>query len=294
MKYDGKVTASALLLSLLTPGAASAKEGALLLEPSSKWNVHYADDFCRLWRSFGEGRDQITLVLDRFQPSDSFRLTLAGQPMGGPKSRSAASIRFGNMLPEQKLDFFPGSFANNVPAWVFANNVRIRPYPDPKDVAAVAADGWISDEEWASVTAVRIGKPFSRVRVLDTGPMSDAFDALHRCTVELVGHWGIDVKRHGSLTRWPKPVDSPATWLRSDDYPRAMLEKWQPGLVQFRLTVGEEGKPPACHIQQSTNPEGFNKAVCDALMKRASFEPALDADGKPLTSFYISSVKFQF
>lgn len=290
--HSGAIAAA--LAALLSPMAAGAKDSEpLLLQPSSKWNVHYADDSCRLSRSFGEGREQIALMFDRFQPSDNFRLILAGQPMGGPRSRQSASIRFGTTLPEQQINFFPGDLGKNVPAWVFTDSVRIRPYPDRDDKAAWAKDDWITADERASVTEVRIGAPFSRARVLNTGPMTDAFAALHRCTEELLNHWGIDVERHATLTRWPRPVDAPATWLRASDYPRAMLAKWQPGLVQFRLTVGPEGRPTGCAVQQSTNAEGFNAAVCEALMTRASFEPALDGEGKPFTSFYVNTVRFQ-
>lgn len=284
----------AALPGLLLPSAAIAKDPTVqLLEPSSKWNVHYADDFCRLARSFGEGRDQISLVLDRFQPSDGFRLILAGQPMGGASKRASASIRFGTALAEQKLDFFPGNLGKDVPAWIFSNNIRIRPYPAGKQGEAVLKDSWITAEERASVTSVHIGSPLSRTRVLNTGPMTDAFAAMHRCTEELLNHWGIDVERFNTLTRWPMPTEKPDSWLRSNDYPRAMLAKWQPGMVQFRLIVGLDGAPTTCHIQQSTNADGFNAAVCKALMARARFEPALDGEGKPMPSFYISSVLFR-
>ena len=180
-----------------------------------------------------------------------------------------------------------------MPAWIFANNIRIRPYPDVKAGAAATDAGWITEEERASVTAVSIGAPFSRTRVLNTGQMADAFAALHHCTQELVSHWGIDLERFSTITRWPTPTEKPDTWLRSSDYPRSMLAKWQPGMVQFRLTVGPEGAPTACHIQQSTNADGFNDAVCKALMARARFEPALDGDSKPMPSFYVRSVLFR-
>jgi len=64
------------------------------------------------------------------------------------------------------------------------------------------------------------------------------------------------------------------------------------GIVNFRLTIGTDGVPTACHIQISTRPEGFEKAVCSGIMKRARFTPARDAKGDPLVSFYVNTVIF--
>ncbi len=57
-----------LLAALALPGTAWGKE-PLRLSPSSKWNVHYAEDSCRMGRSFGEGDQKVILVADRYQPA---------------------------------------------------------------------------------------------------------------------------------------------------------------------------------------------------------------------------------
>lgn len=285
--------ASILLAPMLGFPAAAAEKGPLILTPSSKWNAHYADDFCRLSRSFGEGPDQIMLFVDRFAPSDSFRLILGGKAMALMDKRATATLRFGSVLPEQVLDFFPGHIGADVPAWVFGETTRIRPYPEHKANETIEADAPISAEEEASVTEIHIGRPLSRDTLLKTGSMTGAFAALRTCTDELVTHWGIDVERHRTLTRRATPAEPPGNWIKTSDYPADMRKKWQPGLVQFRLIVGVDGVPTACHIQQSTNPEGFDEAVCKGLMKRARFEPALDAEGKPIVSVYMNLVRFQ-
>jgi TonB family protein len=292
MRTGNRLASIAVALALGIP-AAAAEEGPLTLAPSSKWNAHYADDFCRLSRSFGEGPDQIMLFIDRFAPSDSFRLILAGKMMGRMDKRATATLRFGSVLPEQTLDFFPGSIGNDVPAWVFGETTRIRPYSEDKDNEPVEPGAPISAEEEASVMAIHIGRPLWRPTLLQTGSMTGAFAALRTCTDELMTHWGIDVERHRTLTRAATPAAPPGSWIKSNDYPANMLAKWQPGLVQFRLIVGADGVPTACHIQQSTNSGGFDEAVCKGLMKRARFEPALDAEGKPILSVYINLVRFQ-
>lgn len=272
--------------------AAAAEPKVVMLEPSGPWSVHYADDFCRLSRSFGEGEQQIFMIMDRFGPGASFRLILAGQPMESRASDGTAYIRFGSALPQQKIDYFSGDVGETVPAWVFGRSTRIRPYPTPMPADGLS-DGRITADEEASVTAVHIGRPLRHAITLDTGSMKGAFAALRRCTDELLSHWGIDVARHRTLLRGAIPIGAPGDWLVSSDYPQHMLAKSQPGMVQFRLIVGEDGQPTACHIQQSTKPDGFDDAVCKALMRRARFEPALDGEGKPMTSAYINEVVFK-
>ncbi len=283
------------------PSVAAAK-APVELAPTTPWNVHYADDYCRLARIFGTGNQKITLSLEQDAPSSSFRMTLVGAMLGRQDQKGDASITFGAM-PEQKIMFFPGTVGtgkDGQPAWIFGDSVRLKPY-SAAEVAAAKENGYaavfdtpITEADEAAVTSVLIGRPLRNPVQLNTGPMKAAFAAMRNCTDELLGHWGIDVARHRELSRWAMPVTEPGKWLKSSDYPRDMLARWQPGIVRFRLSVGADGVPTACHIQRSTNSEGFDDAVCKGVMRRARFDPALDKDGKPLASYYVNSVRFQF
>jgi TonB family protein len=285
-----------VLAGLATPAFAKDKDEPTVLEPSTPWNMHYAPDSCRLVRTFGTGEAAVTLIVDQFAPGDAFRMTLAGEPMKRYATDGEAEIRFGSALPEQSLFFYLGTIGEDLDAWIFPADIRIRPLPK-EDMVALregrsAEIAPITDAEKASVTAIDIGRPLRHPLRLYTGSMKAGFAALDTCTDELLTHWGIDVARYHQQSRPATPVVSPGKWLKSDDYPVAMLRKGQPGIVEFRLTVGADGNPTACHIQQSTNPEGFDRTVCGKLMKRARFEPALDKDGKPFVSFFRETVHF--
>lgn len=117
--------------------------------------------------------------------------------------------------------------------------------------------------------------------------------ALGKCIDNLLTHWGIDVEKHKTLKREAKPAESPDRWVVTGDYPRKMLDAGQPAIVNFRLSVGADGVPTGCHIQSTTRPKEFDDAVCKSVMRRASFIPALDAEGKPLASYYRNTVRFQ-
>lgn len=63
--------------------------------------------------------------------------------------------------------------------------------------------------------------------------------------------------------------------------------------MQFRLDVDPEGKVAACHILARTDPDDFSKLTCKLMSGRARFIPALDAQGKPVKSFFVSKFSWQ-
>jgi TonB family protein len=122
--------------------------------------------------------------------------------------------------------------------------------------------------------------------------MDKPMAALRKCTDELVEHWGLDAEAQRHLTRKAAPASDPGTWISSEEYPSNLLARGVQGLVQFRMIVNAEGHPTSCTIQQSTRPVEFDETVCRVLMRRARFDPALDAQGKPITSYWRSTVHF--
>jgi hypothetical protein len=274
------------LLAILpmTVTSVSASDAPLPLRPSSKWQIDYAPDYCRLTRSFGTGDDAITLVMDRFGPSDHLRLTLAGKPMRAKNDRMQAQLRFGADAKPMQLDFFRGS-SNGEPAWlahhllwVEADNAA----RTPADVAAAEA----------KIGEIFIGSPLGQPVILETGSFAAPFAALRKCTNELLTDWGLDAARHDGLRQYAMPSGNAATWLKDSDYPAGMARFGQQAIVDFRLIVGADGNAETCHVQLSTD-TGFNDVVCGTVMKRAKFSPALDRDGVPIRSFYRNVAVFK-
>lgn len=109
----------------------------------------------------------------------------------------------------------------------------------------------------------------------------------------MLTHWGIDVAADKTLSRRATPRGNPGFWVSSSDYPSHLVEKRAQGIILFRLSVAEDGSVSDCHIQQSTRPAAFDKIVCQILSRRARLDPALDASGKPIKSYWRSSFRFQ-
>lgn len=240
-------------------------------------------------------------MFDRYGPGEYFRLTVAGKPTRTPAEKGEASVQFGPSEKPQQAHFFGGNLGAN-PALVFTSGMRVAP---PTDAELAAIEKRAANDEWIELAAISetrlkaikyltIGKPLRKPLQLETGSMRAAFAAMDTCIDHLMTQWGIDTEKHKSLTRHVVPKQSPAKWVVSSDYPMDMLLSGQPAIVEFRLSVGDDGVPTACHIQSTTRPKEFDNAVCKSVMRRARFEPALDAEGKPLASYYRNSVRFQF
>lgn len=286
------------LISIATSSQAQSAKGPLQLKQTSAWNVDYADDRCRLMRQFGEGDDKVFAIFDRYGPGERFRITIAGKPVKTAVENGEATIKFGPVEGEQKLAFYKGNLGE-YPALVFQSQARIAP-PTPLEQSAIdqrKADEWIElasvgPERESAIRNLTITKPLRRTIIMETGPMRKPLEALGLCIDNLMASWGIDVEKHKLLTQPVKPLTSPGRWIVSTDYPVNMLSAGQPAIVEFRMSVGADGNPVSCHIQSTTRPKEFDKAVCGSLMERARFAPALDVEGKPLASFYRNSVRF--
>lgn len=292
------------------PVTVAAKE-PLRLAPSSKWHVNYADDSCRLARTFGTGKQQVVLALDRFQPGPTVYMTLMGTPVGVNGNARKVVILFAPNEVEQPRTFEVGKVESGSPAVIVIDGVIVGGN-DPAWEAAIADDASGKDEgakdggRYApterpdidparndAVTSVEIRLQGKQPVLLETGSMGAPMKALAACADDLLRGWKIDVEAHRNLSRRAIPAGNPASWMSGNDYPPLLAMRGQQGIVYFRLIVDAAGKPTSCHIQQSTRPVEFDDAVCKGLMRRATFEPALDAAGKPMVSYYLNRVRFR-
>lgn len=299
-KAARRISMAYLASCLLLSGPAFAKE-PLRLAPSSKWNVHYADDSCRMARSFGEGDQKVILMAERYQPGDWLRLSFIGKLTHTRQNEGSVQIRFGPVEAEQEVKFYPGVLNDKTPTLIIQGPMRIAPR-SPEEIAASEAAlkvkpydfllSEITPEQEAAATYIEVKHAIRQPFILETGSLGGPLAALEKCTDELLDHWGIDVAKHATLSRRVTPSSNPGDWVKSRDYPADMLMLGKRAIVQFRLNVDAGGKPTACHIQQSTRPKAFDDAVCKAIMRNAKFEPALDAGGSPIASYWLNSVVF--
>jgi TonB family protein len=236
--------------------------------------------------------------MDRFGPGDWLKLTVAGPPIRKIGHEGAITLQFGPKEAEQKVGYYLGHLGKDLPALFLDQRVRVTPLTkEEEQVLKSSKVGFvdparISAERLSAVSELNIGRPLQKPTRLMLGSIKQPLEAMDKCTDELLTHWGIDVAKYKTQSRRLRSRPRSGSWIDWSDYPPKMIEQRRRSILHVRLNVDETGLPTACHVQKSSGPKEFEDAVCGALMKRARFDPALDAEGKPFASVLTQGVTF--
>lgn len=96
----------------------------------------------------------------------------------------------------------------------------------------------------------------------------------------------------GSVVTEPFPVGDPSEWVTSDDYPPEALRANAQGTVAFVLDVDASGKVSDCTVTSSSQSSILDQTTCALLRARATFRPARDASGNPVSGRYSTRVNW--
>lgn len=269
-----------------TTGWAAEKEPVVLKRDGS-WRVNYDKDSCTVLAGFGTGGQQIQLHLTRLQPSDSFRITLVGEPIRRTDPFGRATLDFGPAVDPQRVDTISGEM-DGKPMAVVTGGYRFDDQQKKNDASSLPP---IAPETEATVTYLDLKVSSGSYR-LALGRMDRVMAVMRQCTDDLVQSWGFDPAVQRSLSRRVESINSPNSWVVSADYPRQDLNNGNMALVDFRLNVDAAGGATGCRIQRSTQGDAFQQTTCKNILARARFRPALDAEGKPIASYYANTVLF--
>lgn len=91
----------------------------------------------------------------------------------------------------------------------------------------------------------------------------------------------------------PIPQGNPGTWANTNDYPPQALRQQLEGTTGFSVTVGPDGRITECNIMASSGSPELDQATCMNVTRRARFDPALDAGGRPVSGRYQNRVRWQ-
>ena len=64
------------------------------------------------------------------------------------------------------------------------------------------------------------------------------------------------------------------------------------GANEVRVLVSAEGKPTSCTIYSPSLSQSLNERICSLVMEKATFQPAKDAAGEPMASYWMGSPMF--
>lgn len=279
-------------LSLLA--GSSAWAAPVILPPSSKWVLDYADEKCRLGRIFGNEEDRAVLYFEQGAPGDDLGLTAAGPQLRRFQTSRATLLRFSEVGEARRTTPFSGEVKTIGPSLIFTSmnfseeddDALADDQPDQPGLPAIDLT------EAARANFVEFGRAGSTVR-FETGNLKEPMAALNQCSADLVRSWGLDLDRHRTATRRP-------AWSNRDaivrkivgQYPSAALRQGEQGIVRLRVMVDEAGAVTACTVEKATTTETLESPACKA-MQDARFEPALDAEGKAMPSYYAMRIVYR-
>lgn len=275
------LAASAVLLAV--PSTAIAQK-VTRLAPITPWHVQWAKTSCTLARGFGEKDDPQVLFFEQFSQDQGFQLLITSKGLRGIVQGAKTTLIYGTGEGEagyvDKPDYpLIGINKKNVPTLFIAGSNLLGSTVGPVRMVE------------ASVTLLHV-KYRSKTITFETGPLNKPFDAMRKCTDDLVRSWGLDPDKMKRLVSWPIPKTSPGLWLKSANYPSSALGAGKQALISFRLLIDETGMPTDCLIQKSYNDAAFDKITCAKMLQRARFTPARDEHGQPTNSYYANRAKW--
>ncbi|MWV29369.1 TonB family protein [Aurantiacibacter rhizosphaerae] len=288
--------AAAMALAPVTVAAAQENDEWVRVPPSSRWIADFAEDSCALRRTFEDGERRFLLELRQFQPQTGMQIIVASD-MDRKKFRG---VRLG-FVPDTQIQEHQRAMAIDIDGYGEGVLDHITPYTeDLRKLAEELRDAQSVSHVWtdeqrnareSEIDGIAIQLAYSDDIVLETGPMHDPFKIMRTCMDDLLGHWGIDAEAHRSLLRKVRPLNQ-ERWVRPiiQNYPHEMLRNGEQAVVHVRLNVSAEGKPTDCTIQLPMSNPVFDRTSCAKLMKYAEFEPAIDSNGDPIDSVWITNV----
>lgn len=283
-----------LALSVLTVlfGTPAAAE-PVVLKPAGPWNLDVSDNRCRLNRLFGEPGDQHLLAFEQYYPSTGTGFFITG-PRFKPFSSGARTELWLFQGQEPMVSApFTGKVEDFGPAVIY-RSIRF----DGKTPSTETID----NPDGSGIPHLSSPPPQARsitvaqdkyVVTLESGPLSGALAALNRCSEDLIYSWGLDLERHRTASRRAVLQNREALNRRlAEKFPIGLARNAQQAIYQMRVIVSPEGKVEQCQLV-SVNPDETAQSPVCKLMEKAQFDPALDAAGLPMRSYYATTLTYE-
>ena len=248
--------------------AAGPSNGSPPLTPIEPWNVHYEPNSCSAQREYGDKTDPIFLGFVPSIEGGTYELLIA---------TNGAGPSFAEEL-EGSVDFGHGPMK----AWLLHFGTR-------KPTSVNFYKFRISANDMAEATSAErvtfhIHGHSDLSFTLDVVPQVLA--KLDDCTKDLRRFWNMRPAQQKNIAT-PAMGDVRGIFSPSD-YPNEALQRGQHGEVQFMLLIDEKGKVAECDILKPSGIPALDGMGCQVIRQRAKFKPALDRQGKPMRSTFVT------
>jgi TonB family protein len=96
--------------------------------------------------------------------------------------------------------------------------------------------------------------------------------------VKMIARWVIPADPQDTEFGGATPI-SPGYWVWSQDYPAPAQRAQEEGSVEVGFRINTSGRLTDCKVTKSSGSALLDSTTCDILTARASFLPAVDANG---------------
>ncbi|MDJ0641174.1 MAG: energy transducer TonB [Erythrobacter sp.] len=240
-------------------------------------------------RTFGTGEDSVTLWLDQGGSAPIYNVTLIGKPLRNPYG-PAVRIQFGEQ-PETIRSYIKAKSSKGRAVLTMFGVTLAQPEME-RDEEAERPDLDIGESIAAAISTFRVRNAVAKPIELDLGPMAAQFGFLQGCGERLEVLLSEPGRSLSKEARPPEPLEID-TWLQESDYPNYLSRALMEGRLTYRLTVSKTGRATSCYVIDSNKPQLFDDAMCLGLLRRARFEPARNAEGESVASYYSGIVTFR-
>lgn len=268
------VLSNLIILALAFQAADPASEPKQPGLAQVRWEIDYGTTKCRLIRHFVEAGQPYRLAIDRDWTFGGYQWALYGSALPLHSSMKSVEIALGrNDVRRFKLKSYAVTEGEARLAWsdpdgLLFNNIR-------------------ETDRFQLATAKRLDLS------LDLTNLNAAMEALEKCEDDLWRNWGFDPRQIRLLSKRAEPSGNAGRWATNDDYPRVDFVNRNEGMSTFLLNVDAKGAVTRCRIVDSSGFPSLDKQTCALMLVRGAFDPARDADGNPVASFYINRVRWQ-
>ena len=292
----GTITSLAAATSLLTaPLPAAAQDNSAVFKPTGQWSLDYGEDYCRLARTFGDGKDDVALAIERIEPGPSARLILISNAIKPYRSAEEIGWHFLPSDPERKTRYTHSVTADGK-QYYNLGPFMLTPFAPPAPGKAPAPpapfDRGKEQTTAKSMTGLVLDNGLTAPVQVETGDLSAPIKALQDCADDLAKSWGLDPAKLQGETAAAIPDGGGVGWLPQGTVGFADFAKLAGGSNQVRLMVDATGKPTACAIHWATLDATTNAKICAAAMANAKFNPAKDAGGNTMPGYWIGNPLF--
>jgi hypothetical protein len=272
----GATWASALVG--LIAGQAGAQPPAAQAPPpqAPRWHVDGGGDRCLLTRPFDAAT---TVILRVFPLSGDYELMLARADWPGSAARVADGATI-VLSPDMKRFERRGAV---VPLGAEVGKAIAFGGLPPDFVSALAV------AKTLSVAAG--GRALAELPV--PGSAKAALDALRQCEAVKAVDWGADPAAFQPGGALPKPVGDPGKWLDIRDIGAPNTWSAFGAGAAFRLVVGPAGTVERCDVLEASLNSALRANGCKSLTAHARYEPARDAQGRPVRAVLVYSTSYQ-